>query len=213
MQRSPRSMKARVRSSASSSPARSRASAKKEEATALFALLEEHEHEQVSLVYEPSSGYRGIKAFAKTPYGADPLKGKTGAIQSCGDVGYYLADLLYKEGAQLIATDIDAAKLKAVVDDFRATAVGAEEIYSVEANILAPCALGGIINDQTIPQLKVDIVAGGANNQLAEERHGDQLEAKEITYAPDYVINAGGVGDGYRRIEGWKIWRGRRQSE
>src|SRR5258705_1226126 len=340
MQRSPRSMKAPVKSSASSSPARSRASAKKEEATALFALLEEHEHEQVSLVYEPSSGYRGIiaihdttlgpalggtrfwhyandrdalidclrlargmtykaavaglnlrggksviigdnkirnrepifrahrrhvkalggryitaedvgtsvsdmefikaetdhvtgligksgdpspvtafgvyrgiKACAKHHYGDDALKGKTVAIQGCGHVGYYLADLLYKEGAQLYATDIDPVKLKAVVDDFRAKPVSAEEIYSVEADIFAPCALGGIINDETIPQLKVAIVAGGANNQLAEERHGDQLEAKEITYAPDYVINAGGVGDGYRRIEGWKIWRGRRQSE
>src|SRR3979490_736473 len=117
--------------------------------------------------------YRGIKACAKHHYGEDTLRGKTVAIQGCGNVGYYLADLLYKEGAHLIATDIDAAKVKSVVDDFRAKPVGPDEIYGVEANIFAPCALGGIINDQTLPQLKVEIVAGGANNQLAEERHGD----------------------------------------
>src|SRR5258707_3678841 len=138
--------------------------------------------------------YRGMKACAKHHYGDDGLKGKTVAIQGCGHVGYYLADLLYKEGAQLFATDIDPAKLKAVVDDFRAKPVTAEEIYSVEADIFAPCALGGIINDETIPQLKVAIIAGGANNQLAEERHGDLLEEKGITYPPDYWINAGGVG-------------------
>src|SRR5436853_155053 len=192
-------MKAPVKSSASSSPATSKASAKKEEATALFALLEEHEHEQVSLVYEPSTGYRGImdfikaetdhvtgligksgdpspvtafgtyrgmKACARHRYGDDSLRGKTVAIQGCGHVGYYLADLLYKEGAQLIATDIDPVKLKAVVDDFRASPMNPDDIYGVDANIFAPCALGGIINDQTLGVLRVEIVAGAANNQL-----------------------------------------------
>src|SRR6266536_2402966 len=156
--------------------------------------------------------YRGIKACAKHRYGDDALKGKTVAIQGCGHVGYYLADLLYKEGAQLIATDIDAAKVKAVVVDFRARGVGPEEIYGVEANIFAPCALGGIINDQTIHELKVDIVAGGANNQLAEERHGDQLEEKEITYAPDYVINAGGLVNVNAELEGWTMERARNKA-
>src|SRR5881394_1497581 len=120
--------------------------------------------------------YRGIKACAHHRYGDDSLRDKRVAIQGCGHVGYYLADLLHKEGAQLFATDIDAVKLKAVVDDYRATAVTPDEIYGVDADIFAPCALGGIINDETIPQLKVDIVSGGANNQLAEERHGDMLE-------------------------------------
>src|SRR5438046_639771 len=156
--------------------------------------------------------YRGIKACARHRYGDDALKGKTVAIQGCGHVGYYLADLLYKEGAQMIATDIDAAKLKAVVDDFRATAVGPEQIYSVEANIFAPCALGGIINDETLPQLKVDIVAGGANNQLAEERHGDMLEEKGLTYAPDYVINAGGLVNVNAELEGWTLDRARNKA-
>src|SRR5436189_1534435 len=120
--------------------------------------------------------YRGIKACAKHRYGDDSLKGKTVAIQGCGHVGYYLADLLYQEGAQLFATDTDAVKLKAVVDDCRAKPVNAEEIYGVEADIFAPCALGGIINDETIPQLKVDIIAGGAKNQTAEARHGDSMD-------------------------------------
>ena len=156
--------------------------------------------------------YRGMKACAKSRYGSADLAGKKVAIQGCGNVGYFLADLLYKEGAQLFATDIDAAKLKAVVDDFRATPVGAGEIYGVEANIFAPCALGGIINDQTIPQLKVEIVAGGANNQLAEERHGDMLEEKTITYAPDYVINAGGLVNVNAELQGWTMERARNKA-
>src|SRR6266404_2011688 len=156
--------------------------------------------------------YRGIKACARHHYGEDVLKGKTVAIQGCGHVGYYLADLLYKEGAQLVVTDIDAAKVKAVVDDFRAKPVGADEIYGSDANIFAPCALGGIINDETIPQLKVDIVAGGANNQLAEGRHGDMLEARGITYAPDYVINAGGLVNVNAELEGWTMERARNKA-
>ena len=156
--------------------------------------------------------YRGIKACARHRYGDDALKGKTIAIQGCGHVGYFLADLLYKEGAQLIVTDIDAAKVKAVVDDFRAKGVAPEEIYGVEANIFAPCALGGIINDQTVPQLKVEIVAGGANNQLAEERHGDMLEERGIVYAPDYVINAGGLVNVNAELEGWTMERARNKA-
>src|SRR5213083_1275721 len=156
--------------------------------------------------------YRGIKACAKHRYGDAELRGKKVAIQGCGHVGYYLADLLYKEGAQLFATDIDAVKLKAVVDDFRAKPVSADEIYGVEANIFAPCALGGIINDQTMPQLKVDIIAGGANNQLAEERHGDTLEEKGLTYAPDYVINAGGLVNVNAELEGWTLERARNKA-
>src|SRR5438270_327677 len=156
--------------------------------------------------------YRGIKACARHRYGDDALKGKTVAIQGCGHVGYYLADLLYKEGAQLIASDIDAAKVKSVVVDFRAQPVEPDAIYAAQANIFAPCALGGIINDQTLPQLKVDIVAGGANNQLAEERHGDMLEARGITYAPDYVINAGGLVNVNAELEGWTMERARNKA-
>jgi len=119
------------------------------------------------------------------------LKGKTVAIQGCGHVGYYWPIFYIRKGAA------GRDRYRRRQDEggggrLPGDAVGADEIYGIDANIFAPCALGGIINDQTIPQLKVDIVAGGANNQLAEERHGDMLEARGITYAPDYVINAAG---------------------
>jgi leucine dehydrogenase len=156
--------------------------------------------------------YRGMKACAQHRYGSDALEGKTVAIQGCGHVGFYLAQLLHKERAKLIATDIDAARLKKVVDSFGASAVAPDDIYGVEANVFAPCALGGIINDQTLPLLRCDIVAGGANNQLAEERHGDALEAKGITYAPDYVINGGGLINVNAELNGWTMERARNKA-
>jgi leucine dehydrogenase len=156
--------------------------------------------------------YRGIKACARHRYGDHELRGKTVAIQGCGHVGYNLAELLYKEGAELVVTDIDATKIEKVVKDFEARAVKPDEIYGVQAHVFAPCALGGIINDQTLAQLKVDIVAGGANNQLAEERHGDMLEEKGITYAPDYVINAGGLVNVNAELEGWTMERARNKA-
>ncbi|HZD08708.1 MAG TPA: Glu/Leu/Phe/Val dehydrogenase family protein, partial [Candidatus Limnocylindrales bacterium] len=128
------------------------------------------------------------------------------AIQGCGHVGYFLAGELARVGAKLIVTDVDAAKVKRVVDDHRATAVPTEEIYSVPADIFAPCALGGVLNDQTIPKLKASLVAGAANNQLLEPRHGDLLEQQGIVYAPDYAANAGGVINGCcREMLGWDV--------
>ena len=153
--------------------------------------------------------YRGIKACARHRYGSDSLAGKTVAIQGCGNVGYHLAQLLHREGARLIVADIDAARVQKVVDEFRAQAVSPAEIAGVKADVFAPCALGGIINDETLPQLQVEIVAGGANNQLAEERHGDALEAKGITYAPDYVINGGGLINVNAELNGWTMERAR----
>ncbi len=151
--------------------------------------------------------YRGIKACAKFRYGSDSLAGKTIAIQGAGNVGYHLAGLLYKEGAKLIVTDIDAGRVQRVVQECKATAVASDAIYGQQADIFAPCALGAIINDETIPQLKVEIVAGGANNVLAEERHGDELEAKGILYAPDYVINGGGLINVNAELHGWSLER------
>src|SRR6266516_2373277 len=156
--------------------------------------------------------YRGMKACARHRYGDAELRGKMIAIQGCGHVGYYLAELLYKEGAELVVTDIDKAKVEKVVQDFEAKAVGSDEIYGVQANVIAPCALGGIINDQTLAQLKVGISAGGANNQLAEERHGDLLEERGLTYAPDYVINAGGLVNVNAELEGWTMERARNKA-
>jgi leucine dehydrogenase len=147
--------------------------------------------------------YSGIKACAHEVYGDDALEGKRVAVQGVGHVGYYLCSYLAAEGAKLFVTDIDEAKVRRVVDEFGATAVGAEEIYGVEAEIFAPCALGAVINDRTIPQFKFDIIAGAANNQLDEERHGDALEERKILYAPDYVINAGGLINVYGELSGW----------
>src|SRR5215212_10819377 len=147
--------------------------------------------------------FRAIQASAKARWGADDLSTKTVAVQGCGHVGYYLAKELHEAGAKLIVTDIDADRVKRVATEFGARPVGADEIYSVAAEIFAPCALGAIINDRTLPQLKCEIVAGAANNQLLEERHGDELESRNILYAPDYVANAGGVINVYSELAGW----------
>lgn len=156
--------------------------------------------------------YRGIKACARYRFGSDALAGKTVAVQGVGHVGYYLSQLLHGEGAALVVTDIDAAKSKRVVDEFGARAVKPEEIYDVAADIFAPCALGGIVNDETLPRLKVQVVAGGANNQLAEERHGELLEERGIVYAPDYVINGGGLINVNAELNGWSADRARHKA-
>ena len=137
--------------------------------------------------------YRGIKAAALHKFGSDNLEGKTVAVQGLGSVGFYLCEYLHKEGAKLIVTDINQDAVSRAVAQFNATAVGLDEIYAVDADIYAPCALGATINDITIPQLKCKIIAGCANNQLKESRHGELLRQKGILYAPDYVINAGGI--------------------
>ncbi len=156
--------------------------------------------------------YMGIKAAAKVKFGRDDLEGVTVAVQGVGHVGYYLCKDLAAEGAQLVVTDIDADRVKRVVDEFGAKAVTSEEIYSVGAQVFAPCALGAVVNDETLPQFKFDIIAGAANNQLAEERHGQQLMEKDILYAPDYVINAGGVINVYGELNGWTAERSRRKA-
>lgn len=153
--------------------------------------------------------YRGIKACARYRYGSDALAGKSVALQGCGSVGYHLARLLVAEGATLTCTDIDPQRVKRVVEETGAKAVGTEEIYDVPANVFAPCALGAVINDQTVGRLRVEIVAGAANNQLAEDRHGDLLEQRGITYAPDYVINGGGLINVNAELHGWAPERAR----
>ncbi len=157
--------------------------------------------------------FRAIQASAKEKWGADDLSGKTVSLQGCGHVGYYLAKELHDAGAKLIVTDIDAERAKRVVSEFGARAVELEEIYAAEADIFAPCALGAVINDKTLPQLKVEIVAGAANNQLLEERHGDALDKKGILYAPDYVANAGGVINVYSELAGWTSERAFRKAD
>ncbi|VXC12721.1 branched-chain amino acid dehydrogenase [Bacillus sp. 349Y] len=137
--------------------------------------------------------YRGIKAAAKEAFGTDSLEGKTIAVQGVGNVAYNMCRHLHKEGANLIVTDINKEAVQRAVEEFGAKAVDTNEIYGVDCDIFAPCALGAIINDETIPQLKAKVIAGAANNQLKESRHGDAIHEMGIVYAPDYVINAGGV--------------------
>ena len=137
--------------------------------------------------------YRGMKAAAKEAFGTDSLEGRVVAIQGVGNVAYNLCKHLHEEGAQLIVTDINQESVHRAVENFGATAVDPDEIYGVDCDIYAPCALGATINDQTIPQLKARVIAGAANNQLKETRHGDTIHEMGIVYAPDYVINAGGV--------------------
>jgi leucine dehydrogenase len=151
--------------------------------------------------------FRAVQASANRKWGSDSLNGKTVAVQGCGSVGSYLAGELHKAGANLIVSDIDAAKTGRVEKATGAKVVQGDAIFSADADIFSPCALGGIINDKTIPKLKVQIVAGGANNQLLEERHGDELQRRGILYAPDYVANAGGVINVYGEVVGWDAQR------
>ncbi len=137
--------------------------------------------------------FQGIKAAAKEVYGSDDLAGKKVAIQGMGNVGYGVAKLLKKAGAQLIVTDIFEDNVNKAVKELGAKAVKPDEIIGVDCDIFTPCALGAIINDDTIDQLKCKIVSGSANNQLAENKHGDILQKRGILYVPDYIINAGGV--------------------
>ncbi|MED3995222.1 branched-chain amino acid dehydrogenase [Peribacillus frigoritolerans] len=137
--------------------------------------------------------YRGMKAAAKEAFGTDSLEGKVVAVQGVGNVSYNLCRHLHEEGAKLIVTDINKESVARAVESFGATAVNPDEIYGVECDIYAPCALGAVINDQTINQIRARVIAGAANNQLKETVHGDQIHEKGIIYAPDYVINAGGV--------------------
>ncbi len=147
--------------------------------------------------------FRAVQASACRMWGSDSLEGKTVAIQGAGSVGTYLAKELHEAGANIIVSDIDSAKAARVKQLTGATIVEGDAIFSADADIFSPCALGGIINDATIPKLKVAIVAGGANNQLLEERHGDELQKRGILYAPDYVANAGGVINVYGEVAGW----------
>ncbi|MBM7713753.1 leucine dehydrogenase [Bacillus thermophilus] len=137
--------------------------------------------------------YVGMKAAAKEAFGTDSLEGRTVAVQGVGNVAFELCRYLHEEGARLVVTDINKEAVNRAVEAFDANTADPSDIYGVEADIFSPCALGAVINDDTIPQLKVKVIAGSANNQLKENRHGDIIHEKGIVYAPDYVINAGGV--------------------
>jgi leucine dehydrogenase len=148
--------------------------------------------------------YVGMKAAAKFKYGSDVLENKKVIVQGIGHVGETLVDHLTQEGAKVIITDINQARLEEVRAKYGAEIYTGENIYGLDADIYAPCALGATINDATINQLNVDIIAGAANNQLANETvHGKILMDKGIVYAPDFVINSGGIINVYAELEGY----------
>ncbi|CAE7499014.1 ldh [Symbiodinium sp. KB8] len=147
--------------------------------------------------------YMGMKASAKKVYGSDSLKGKKVMVQGAGHVGTYLIEFLNKEGAQVMVSDIFEDKLAAVTKNHEATVVDPDQVYTTDMDIYAPCALGATLNDETIAQLNCTIVAGGANNQLDDEvRHGNMLKEQGIIYAPDFLINSGGITNVYYEMQG-----------
>lgn len=135
----------------------------------------------------------GLKAAVKHRLGLDSTKGLTIAIQGLGKVGMGLAESLHKEGAKLLVADVNAEAVKHAVGRFGATAMDSRAIVTAECDVFSPNALGAILNDVTVPKLKARVVAGAANNQLDRDEHGDMLKAAGVLYAPDYVINAGGI--------------------
>ncbi|MGE5402887.1 MAG: Leu/Phe/Val dehydrogenase [Ignavibacteriales bacterium] len=158
--------------------------------------------------------YVGIKACAHEKWGSDSLRGRKVAVQGAGHVARYLCEHLYNEGAEIYVTDIVDEKVRKVLETVKAHVVKPEEIYSIDADIFAPTALGAIINDETLPKFKFQIIAGGANNQLEDEaRHGQMLLDKGILYAPDYVINAGGLINVANELEGYRQDRAMKQAE
>lgn len=148
--------------------------------------------------------YMGMKASANMAWGSDSLAGKTVAVQGIGKVGFHLLEHLHKEGAKLYVTDINEKALKAAADQFGAIVVGSEDIFDLNVNVFSPCALGAVLNTDVINRLKCQVIAGAANNQLAEEKvHGPMLLERGIHYAPDFLINAGGLINVYSEYLGY----------
>jgi len=146
---------------------------------------------------------RGIEACVKHKRGKDKLEGIHVAVQGVGHVGYWLCKELHSAGATLTVADVDPLKVERAQREFGAKAAPITDISAVACDVFAPCALGSALNDRTIPRLKATIVAGAANNQLAEPRHGDDLHARGILYAPDYAINAGGLVNVAQEVLGY----------
>jgi leucine dehydrogenase len=155
---------------------------------------------------------QGLKACVMEKFGSDSLSDRTVAIQGLGSVGFHLAKLLREQQVAVTGSDIDAERVRQAVERLGVQEVEAEEIYEVEADIFAPCALGAVIGDETLPRFRCGIIAGAANNQLEEDRHGEELDRRGILYAPDYVINAGGMINVFVELEGYERARALRMS-
>jgi leucine dehydrogenase len=155
--------------------------------------------------------FRGLEAGATKVFGSRDISGKTVAIQGVGAVGYELSKLITAHGGNIIFTDISENNIDRMKSEFsNAEFVKPEEIFDVNCDIYAPCALGASINDDTIDRLKCKLVAGAANNQLKDDRHGQELKDRGIVYAPDYLINAGGLMNVSIEFEGWNDSKSRR---
>ncbi len=137
--------------------------------------------------------FQGIEAAAQARLGADSLKGIKVAVQGVGHVGLYLCRLLHEAGAELYISDVNGDNLRQTTDEMPATVVPPTELLFADVDVLAPCALGNILTSMTIPKIKAKIIAGAANNQLSTPADGVRLAERDILYAPDYVINAGGI--------------------
>lgn len=147
--------------------------------------------------------FHGIRAACEQVFGSDSLEGRRVAVQGVGNVGSNLVRYLTEVGAKTVICDVDEDRLQQVHEAHGSTIVSLDAIYSEEVDVFAPCALGGVLNDDTIPQLKCPIIAGGSNNVLDQmARHGAMLRDRKILYAPDYVINAGGLINVYSEIQG-----------
>jgi leucine dehydrogenase len=148
--------------------------------------------------------FMGMKAAAKYKFGSDVLEDKVIFVEGIGNVGEALVEHLTNEGAKVFISDISQERLEAVRDKYGAVIYGGQNLYAEEMDIYAPCALGATVNDSTINQIKAKIIAGGANNQLAnEQKHGQLLREKGIVYAPDFLINAGGIINVYAELENY----------
>jgi leucine dehydrogenase len=148
--------------------------------------------------------YVSMKASAKEAFGSDSLNGKKVLVQGIGHVGETLVDYLTKEGAKVFINDISEERVKAAVDKYKAEFVSADKMFDLDIDIYAPCALGATLNDDTLSKLKCKVICGAANNQLADEKkHGELILSKGILYAPDFVVNAGGIINVYYELQGY----------
>jgi leucine dehydrogenase len=134
-----------------------------------------------------------MKACVEEGFGSPSLRGKRVVVQGLGAVGEPMVQYLTSEGAVVLVSDLDPAKVEAMVSTYGATAIAADDVAGADVDVYCPCALGATINDESLSVLKASVVCGSANNQLAEPRHGDELHRRGVLYAPDYIANAGGT--------------------
>ncbi len=158
--------------------------------------------------------FAGMRAAIEKQLGKTSFSGMRVAVQGVGHVGYHLVGHLLRAGAKVVVSDVDEENLRGAATDFKVEVVAPEKIYGIECDIFAPCAMGGILNEQSIPQLKCSIVAGAANNQLRDEKYdGARLAERKILYAPDFVVNAGGLINVANELEGYNQERALGQAE